>query len=138
MKTAIGPPGGAEEDRRPAVSSDLGKPMHGGFDSILKRTLEDKILGRVAGESQFSADHKLATQSVGARVADALNIAVNIADDRVELCHRDFKRFGHRCGQERGQSWWRVETAAEGVNARDLPPQKSADVAQATSPYALL
>src|SRR5581483_2355731 len=61
-----------------------------------KGRLEDQVLGRIAGDGELGEQHEIGAERrrLGARAARLLGIAVDIADDRIELRERDRERRG--------------------------------------------
>jgi hypothetical protein len=56
---------------------------------------EQEILGRVAGRGELGIDDEIRPRSAGVaqRREDLRAIAVEVADDRIQLCERDSQGF---------------------------------------------
>ncbi len=90
---------------RPRRANDHARPAIGGFGRqsldrlaarILKRRFEDEVLRRIAGHEELR-EHKQIGAAGGRkrpRVPGLLQVALDVADDRIELGDGDLERIG--------------------------------------------
>ena len=87
VKQAILAPWRADQNPRTAVIGLGGQFVDAFLDGVLEGALEDKVLGRVAGNRKLPADHQIGAgfRCLGSGGADAVQVAVDIADGRIDL-----------------------------------------------------
>ena len=81
-----------------AYVDDLSEGMQDfDLDALLKGRLENQVLGRVARGHELPKDHQIGASVGGlaARRAHQVRVAVDVADDRVDLRQGDGEGFGH-------------------------------------------
>ena len=89
-------PGRADEDGRTAVAGLARQGFNGGAAGGLERGLEHKVFRRVAGDEKLgkSDDVSAVARGFGASDTRTLQIAGDVADDRIELRHRNGEAVG--------------------------------------------
>ena len=120
VEPAVVDPGGADEERRPAVRGRRRERLHRGLRLLLEHRLEDEVLGRVAGHHELGADHEVRAfrRGLGAGAQDQRLVALQVAHRGVELRERDGERVGH------GRSV--IHGEAGGCRPLLLPPARRA------------
>ena len=88
----------ADDHARPAVGGILGEGLDRRAARVLERRLEDEILRRIAGDEQLGEDEKVGAVGRGLRPRRArlLQVALDVADDRVELGDGEADGVGDR------------------------------------------
>ena len=113
VQFAVLDPGQAEQHGGSAVRRLPRQLFAGGAAGLLEGGLQHQVLGRIAGEIELRRQHEVGAErgGLGARLADAIAIARDVADDRGDLRERDDEAVGGRghCGRlsarrEAGQS----------------------------------
>ena len=91
VKLAVLDPGQADQHRRPAVGGVARQLLAGRPAGLLERGLQHQILGRIAGEIELRRHHDVGAEGGGllARLAQAVAVARDVADDRGDLGERD-------------------------------------------------
>ncbi len=84
----------ADQHRRAAVRGFAGQTLERRAAGVLERGLEDQVLRRVSGQEKLGEQHEIRALSGGlfARRAGAFEVAVDVAEGRVELCEGDAER----------------------------------------------
>ena len=84
VERAVVDPRQADQHRRAAVGGLARHSFAGAAAGLLKRRLEDEVFGRIAGEIELRRHDEPGAEGggFGARGAEALQIAVDVADDR--------------------------------------------------------
>ena len=98
VELAVFDPGRADQHRRPAVGGLARQRLDRGPAGRLESRLEHQVFRRIAGDEQFGKSDDVGTivRGAGARLAGKLQIAGNIADDRIELRYRNGQTIGGR------------------------------------------
>ena len=97
VELAVLAPRRAQQERRAAVTSLGGEPRQACLDALLKGRLENQVLGRVAGYRKLPKGHQIGATVGGltSRRAHQFRVAVDVADDRVDLRQGDGEGFNH-------------------------------------------
>ena len=87
----------AEQQGRAAVAGLGGEGLDARLDALLKGGFENQVLGRVARGRELPVDHEIgaAVGGLSTRPAHQLGVAVDVADDRVDLRQGDGDGIGH-------------------------------------------
>ena len=98
VEPAILAPGRAERHGRAAVAGLDREAFDRRLHAVLEERLEDQILGRIAAQHQLAEDDEIGVRARGllARLQDLGGVAVDIAQDRVDLGDGDGEAVGHR------------------------------------------
>ncbi len=105
VERAVLDPRQADQHGRPAVGGLARQSLAGGAAGLLEGGLQHQILGRIAGEIQFRRHHQIGAERrrLGARPAQALEVALDVADDRGIFCaRRDDEAIGAGMGMGGG------------------------------------
>ena len=86
----------ADQHRRAAVSGFARQRLHRSAAGRLESGLEHQVFRRIAGDEQFGKGDDIAAvaRRLRPRLAGKLQIAGNVADDRIELGNRDGQTVG--------------------------------------------
>ena len=89
----------ADEHAGSAIGGFARQRLDRGAAGGLKSGLEDQILGRIAGDEQFGKGDEIGAVAGGrrTRLARALQVAGDVADDGIELRHGDGETIGLTC-----------------------------------------
>ena len=76
VELTVARPGRADQERRSPVAGIPGELADAVGDGILKRGLEDQVLGRIARDRELARDHQIGgvRAGLGAGPADALDV----------------------------------------------------------------
>ncbi len=96
VQRAVLDPRQSDEHGRPAVGGLAREALAGGAAGLLERRLEHQILGRISGEIELGRHHQIRAEArgLGARPAQTLEVALDVADDRRDLREGDDEAIG--------------------------------------------
>ncbi len=88
---AGGLPRKADDDARPAICRLRRKLLHRLFAGLQESGLQDEVLRRIAGDEEFGQKQQIGAFARRRRpcLACLCNVAGNVSDRRIELCHGD-------------------------------------------------
>ena len=89
-------PGRAEDHRRAAVGGVAGQRLYRLLGAVEEGGLADQVFRRIAGDHQFGRDQRVRAllRRLPAGGAPPLQVAVDVADDRVDLRQREAQAVG--------------------------------------------
>ena len=96
MQRAVAAPGRADQQRRPAVGGVRRERAHSLLDRVLEGPLQHQVLRWIAGQRQLAEHQQIFSAGGAPQRADALDVAVDVADHRIDLRETHRQRFAHR------------------------------------------
>ena len=118
MESALPSPGRADQQRRAVVGGVGGERPRRLLDPLLEGTLQHQVLRRVAGQRQLAEHQQVLAARGAAQRADPLDVAVDVADHRIDLREAHRQRFAHRPNvspaKKLAQRRWRARTCQRG------------------------
>ena len=137
VERAILDPRQADQHAWAAIGGLARKALAGGAAGLLEGRLEHQILGRIAGEIEFGRHDEIGAEGrrLRPRRAQALQIALDVADDRGNLRERDDQAVGggrHARHLARGRR--RAQSASQAARQRDRTQTSSHSLRTADAP----
>jgi hypothetical protein len=97
VKAVVDPPQGTDQERRAIVRGRRRQLLDGGLDLVLEERLQDQVLGRIAADDKLREHDQVGAlgRRRRARLEDTRDVAVEVADGRVDLGQGDGEMVGH-------------------------------------------